>query len=195
MQWCPDGLMQREWEKISMTKKCRLAPPSFDGRVPLTIFSAAMFLSSVLILGCDMSEPPPTATVIPPSYANKHMPEGWWMDQGVIKEGKALYLGRQQGGVNCAKCHGQEGKPVKSGARDFRSPETMGKYSDSHLLWRIAEGVPYSSMSAYKGRLTEQEIWKIIAFISTFGMSGYQYDPAQKTWVPLMAGEGTGSRR
>ncbi|MDH5775118.1 MAG: hypothetical protein OEZ57_09425, partial [Nitrospirota bacterium] len=58
------------------------------------------------------------------------------------------------------------------------------KYSDSHLFWRISEGVPYSTMGAFKGNLSEDEIWKVIVFVSTLGMDGLQYDPGTQGWVP-----------
>jgi mono/diheme cytochrome c family protein len=121
---------------------------------------------------------------MPSEYASKNMPEGWWTDQTILKEGRQLYLGTIKPDVNCAKCHGKTGKPTKSGARNFRDTENMKKYSDSHIFWRISEGVPYSTMGPFKDKLTEDEIWKVIVFVSTLGMDGLQYDPDTKGWVP-----------
>ena len=137
---------------------------------------------------CGLPDPPQKNAVIPPDYAVKHMPEGWWNDEATIEEGRHLYTGKIKSTVNCARCHGKNGKPVKGGARDFRSVDTMQKYSDSHLLWRISEGVPFTQMRAYKSKLSEEEMWKIIAFLSTLGMSGYQFDAAKGAWVPYETG-------
>ena len=112
------------------------------------------------------------------------MPKGWWSDQATIEEGRTLYLGRAKSNVNCAKCHGKTGKPTMTKAPDFRNTENMKKYSDSHMFWRISEGVPYTAMRAFKDKLSEDEIWKVIVFVSTFGLNGLQYDPGTKGWVP-----------
>ena len=39
-------------------------------------------------------------------------------------------------------------------------------------------------MGAYKNKLSEDEVWKVIAFVSTLGMNGFQYDAKTKSWVP-----------
>ena len=146
---------------------------------------AAGLVITLLALGaCDLPEPPRTGNAIPAEYANTHMPEGWWSDEGIIEEGRQLYLGRKKSNVNCAQCHGETGKPLRTGARDFRDASAMKEYSDSHLLWRISEGVPFSTMGAYKNKLSEDEVWKVIAFVSTLGMNGFQYDAKTKSWVP-----------
>ena len=59
----------------------------------------------------------------------------------------------------------------------------MKENSDSYLMWRIAEGVPYSAMGAFKDKLSQEEIWKVIAFVTSLGMDGMQYDPETKSWV------------
>ena len=132
-------------------------------------------------------KPPPPA---PPEYADKHMPEGYWNNPEIIEEGKAIYTGQQNIDVNCASCHGKNGKPVKAGARDFRQTEHMKLYSDSQWFWRVNEGVKGTKMKAWKSKLSEDEIWKVIAFESTFGLKGQEYDAATKQWVAQgMAGK------
>ena len=145
---------------------------------------AGLCLTLVMLGACNLPEPPQSNNSMPTEYATKHMPEGWWSDQAIIEEGRTLYLGRAKSNVNCAKCHGKTGKPTTTGARDFRNTDNMKKYSDSHMFWRIAEGVPFSAMGAFKGHLSEDEIWKVIVFVSTLGMDGLQYDPDTKDWVP-----------
>ena len=67
--------------------------------------------------------PPPPA---PAEYADKHMPAGWWGDVQKLEEGRKLFLGETNPDVNCASCHGKDGKPVKAGATDFRRPGAAG---------------------------------------------------------------------
>ncbi|HEY5649618.1 MAG TPA: cytochrome c [Nitrospiria bacterium] len=113
--------------------------------------------------------PPPP---VPAAYADKHMPEGWWTDPKIIEEGKAIFKGEHNIDVNCASCHGKDGKPVKRGARDFRQQARMSMYSDSYWFWRISEGVPKTKMKPWKEKLKEEEIWKVIAYEHTFSHGG-----------------------
>jgi mono/diheme cytochrome c family protein len=140
----------------------------------------------VAVLGCEAGEgpivaPPPP----PPEYADKHMPAGWWADEKIIEEGKQIFTGAKNIDVNCASCHGKDGKPVKAGARDFRNAERMKLYSDSVWFWRISEGVKDTKMKAWKTKLSEEDRWKVMAFERTFGLKGMEYDVAAKSWVPV----------
>ena len=42
---------------------------------------------------------------------------GYWGNADILEEGKAIFTGAQNIDVNCASCHGKNGKPVKAGAR------------------------------------------------------------------------------
>lgn len=148
------------------------------------LLTAGVALAILSLFGCGLPEPPKPSNSIPPEYASKHMPDGWWSDHAIIEEGRQIYLGQSQERVNCSKCHGKTGKPVKGGARDLRDTSTMKKFSDSHLLWRIAEGIPFTKMRAHKGKLSEEEMWKVIAYVGTLGMKGLQYDANKDAWIP-----------
>ncbi len=126
--------------------------------------------------------PPPPP---PPEYADKHMPKGWWADEKIIAAGKEIFIGKENIDVNCASCHGKDGRPVKAGARDFRRKAQMELYSDSTWFWRVNEGVPKTKMKPWKTKLSEEDIWKVIAYERTFGLKGMEYDVANKKWVPV----------
>src|SRR5215475_7512681 len=140
----------------------------------------------LVIAACGESEgpivPPPPA---PAEYADKHMPAGWWTDAAKAEEGRKLFIGDTNPDVNCASCHGKDGKPVKAGARDFRNGERMKLYSDSVWFWRISEGVPNTKMKAWKSKLSEEDRWKVMAFERTFGLKGKAWDTTTKDWVSL----------
>jgi len=125
-------------------------------------------------------KPPPPA---PAEYADMHMPDGYWNNPEILEEGKAIFTGQQNIDVNCASCHGKNGKPVKAGARDFRRTEQMELYSDAVWFWRVNEGVKGTKMKPWKSKLSEDEIWKVIAYEATFGLKGKEYDVAAKKWV------------
>ncbi len=150
----------------------------------------SLFVIGLAVMGMALSacgggegppKPPPPA---PPEYADKHMPEGYWNNPEILEEGKAIFTGQQNIDVNCASCHGKNGKPVKAGARDFRRTEQMELYSDSVWFWRVNEGVKGTKMKAWKSKLSEDEIWKVIAYEATFGLKDKEWDVEYKKWVP-----------
>ena len=149
----------------------------------------SLLVSGIAAMGLLMSacgggegppQPPPPA---PPEYADKHMPAGYWNNPEILEEGKAIFTGQQNIDVNCASCHGKDGKPVKAGARDFRRTEQMQLCSDSVWFWRVSEGVSGTKMKAWKSKLSEDAIWKVIAYEATFGLKGKEYDATKGQWV------------
>lgn len=114
---------------------------------------------------------------IPKSYANKHMPEGWWVDPNIIKEGKKIfyttvleYEFKRKTRIakeGCATCHGidtKKDRPKKRGSPDFRISKRVNRFSDSYWFWRVSEGVAKTRMPPFKEKLSETEIWKVIAY-------------------------------
>lgn len=126
--------------------------------------------------------PPPPA---PPEYADKHMPAGYWSDPDIIEQGRQIFIGAENIDVNCASCHGKDGKPKKAGARDFRRTDQMKLYSDSVWFWRVSEGVKGTKMKPWKSKLSEDDRWKVIAYERTFGLKGMEYDVMKAAWVPV----------
>jgi mono/diheme cytochrome c family protein len=143
-----------------------------------------IFLASFLFIACAEEGPPKPPPPAPPEYADKHMPEGYWNNPEIIEQGKAIFTGAENIDVNCASCHGKDGKPVKAGARDFRRTAQMELYSDAQWFWRVSEGVKGTKMKAWKTKLSEEERWKVIAYEATFGLKGQEYDVKYTKWVP-----------
>ena len=129
-------------------------------------------ISIMMVLGCAGEGPIVPPPPVPAEYADKHMPEGWWTDPDVLAEGKEIYEGKFDIDVNCASCHGRDGKPKKRGSRDFRVAERMKLYSDSALFWRVSEGVKKTKMKPWKKKLTEEQRWKVIAHLHAFSHEG-----------------------
>jgi len=145
------------------------------------------------VVGCggEGGEGPIVAPPPPPAeYADKHMPAGWFADEKIVEEGRQIFIGAKNPDVNCASCHGKDGKPVKAGARDFRVTERMKLYSDSVWFWRISEGVPNTKMKAWKSKLSDEDRWKLVAFERSFGLKGMEWDQAKNAWVPVGSAAG-----
>src|SRR3990170_3229199 len=115
-----------------------------------------------------------TSQQVPTEYTNKQIPRGWQTDTKIIEEGRAIFQGEKYGKdvsknkqVNCAKCHGKDGKPIVKRVADLSDKKVIAKMSDSFMFWKISEGIPQKKMVAYKDKLTEDERWSVIAYIRT----------------------------
>lgn len=76
--------------------------------------------------------------------------------------------------ANCVACHGRLGRGDGDAGLDLvPSPALLSRMMDvqgtvdEYLLWTIAEGgKPFdTAMPAYKDRLTEDQIWQVIAYM------------------------------
>jgi len=73
---------------------------------------------------------------------------------------------------NCVACHGEQGHgDGPAGAMLNPQPKNLLKLatvaSDDYLYWRINTGKDGTSMVAWKGILTDEQIWQVISFIHT----------------------------
>ena len=89
-------------------------------------------------------------------------------DEEKIAEGRKLYLK-----WNCYGCHGTMG----GGGMGPPLLDEQWLYGgdDASVLESIREG---REMPSFKDRLTEDEIWKIIAYIRSY----YKGDPSKVSW-------------
>ena len=107
----------------------------------------------------------------PAKYANLANP--FTGDHEAAEAGAEIYE------VNCATCHGPEGKGDGPAAEELdpqpaslADAHMMEEMSDGALFWRVSEGgmmEPFNSlMPAWKDTLSEDEIWQVIAYIREF---------------------------
>ena len=66
----------------------------------------------------------------------------------------------------CAMCHGPDGKGKMAGTKDLGSADVQ-KLSDADLAATITNGKP-PKMPAYKGKLTDDQIKSLVAYVRTF---------------------------
>jgi mono/diheme cytochrome c family protein len=103
---------------------------------------------------------------VPAEYAGARNPLSATAE--TIASGRALYL------QNCALCHGEGGMGDGEQARSLTpSPALlawliqMPMAVDPYMLWSISEGGAAfgTDMPAFRGELSEDEIWKIVSFM------------------------------
>src|SRR5215211_2693708 len=72
--------------------------------------------------------------------------------------------------TNCETCHGPQGHGDGPAGQSLEpKPGNLAavqtKAGDDYLFWRIHDGKPGTSMVAWKGILTDEQIWQAVAFI------------------------------
>ena len=118
--------------------------------------------------------------LVPAEYRSAHVPAAAWTNERMLARGKEIYA------VRCAVCHGDDGSgkgpaavalPLKP--PDLRDPKMTGEMAGNYWFWRISEGgqvEPFksagSAMPAWKGELSVEDRWAVIAYQHTF--SGHQ---------------------
>jgi cytochrome c(L) len=92
-------------------------------------------------------------------------------DAEAIAEGKALWLK-----AGCYSCHGHEAEGAVG--PDLTDDQWVYLPTDATLFKAIAKGRPGTTMMALRGQLTDDDIWKIIAFIRSI----YRGNPDKIIW-------------
>jgi len=103
-----------------------------------------------------------TLEPVPAEYAGKTNPLG----------ADGASAGAEVFKINCESCHGPQGHgDGPAGAALDPKPKNLGEFqssaSDDYLFWRINTGKPGTSMVAWQGTLTEEQIWQAVSFIRT----------------------------
>jgi mono/diheme cytochrome c family protein len=76
---------------------------------------------------------------------------------------------------NCAQCHGKDGRAdTKMGrqlsAKDLTDPKVQAAFTDAKATQSIKEGVKQNgktTMKAFAGKLTDEEIKALVAYVRT----------------------------
>jgi high-affinity iron transporter len=74
--------------------------------------------------------------------------------------------------TDCTACHGEHGHGDGPASLSLNPPpanlvKLSQTYADDFLFWKISTGVEGTAMLAWKGVLTDGQIWQVIAFIRT----------------------------
>ncbi len=111
---------------------------------------------------------------VPEEYAGKTNP--------FAGDADAIAAGEQIFQTYCVACHGTEGKGDGPAAAtldpkpaNLADSMMMSMTTDDYLFWRVNEGgamEPFNSaMPAWKGALSEEQIWQVISYVRTLSES------------------------
>jgi mono/diheme cytochrome c family protein len=69
-------------------------------------------------------------------------------------------------------CHGPQGHGDGPAGQSLEPKpgnlaQVQARAEDDYLFWRIHDGKPGTSMVAWKGILSDEQIWQAVAFIRT----------------------------
>ena len=79
-------------------------------------------------------------------------------------DGDAVFKGR------CAACHGSDGKGKSAiGTPDFTSAKTLSGLSDADVIDTIRNGRKGTIMPAWSGKLSDEEIAAVAAYVRSLG--------------------------
>lgn len=127
------------------------------------VFFVVLVMSAILLAACGGgAKAVATLAPVPADFAGKTNPLG----------SDAATAGAEVFKTNCESCHGPQGHgDGPAGAALDPAPKNLAELqtqaTDDYLFWRINTGKEGTSMVAWKGVLTEEQIWQAIAFIRT----------------------------
>lgn len=128
-----------------------------------------LVVSSLLLAACAAPAATAVKKEIPAPYAGMKNPFNGQAD--AIEEGKEIYTD------NCATCHGDSGKGDGPGGASLKIKpadlwEPAANDGDDFLVWIVSEGGAAvgksEDMPVWKESLSQDEIWKVLAFVRTF---------------------------
>lgn len=136
----------------------------------ITLLFAFLVIAALTLTACGggqqttaESETEETGEVVPAEYADLKNP--------VAGNADAVAAGQTNYERNCASCHGASGKgDGAAGASLDPKPAdltVLAGDSDGEMYWHIAEGVPDTAMPAWKGVLSQDEIWQVVSYTRT----------------------------
>lgn len=119
-------------------------------------------LSAIVLAACGGGSNATAIPTVPADYAGKTNPLG----------PDAATAGAEVFKTNCESCHGPQGHgDGPAGAALDPQPKNLAEFApqvgDDYLYWRVNTGKEGTAMVAWKGVLTDDQIWQVIAFVRT----------------------------
>ncbi|MBI5824198.1 MAG: cytochrome c [Chloroflexi bacterium] len=126
------------------------------------LFAVLVFAALVLSACGGGADAVATLAPVPADFAGQTNPLG--------ADGSAA--GAEVFTTNCESCHGPQGHgDGPAGAALDPAPKNLAELQatagDDYLFWRISTGKEGTSMVAWKGVLTDEQIWQAVSFIRT----------------------------
>jgi mono/diheme cytochrome c family protein len=126
---------------------------------------AVLVLSALVLAACSgdsHADVDATLAPVPVEFAGKTNPLG----VDAAAKGADVFK------AYCEVCHGQQGHGDGPAAASLSpKPKNLAALQvdvgDDYLYWRISTGREGTAMIAWKGILTDEQIWQVIAFVRT----------------------------
>ena len=125
-----------------------------------------VFVVSVLIISAcgesGSSNTDVSTDAIPAEYVGLTNP----LSIGAAEQGAITFKS------TCSSCHGESGYGNGPASTSLNPPpknlaELQTQVGDDYLFWKISDGSLGTAMLAWKGILSEDQIWELVAFIRT----------------------------
>jgi len=123
-----------------------LSPPALRAQ-------AWLVLAWFALVACAPGGPTEKKPAVPPSPAVAYR-----SDPAALARGKALF-----GGTCTGYCHSVE--PGGKGAPDLFDCDWLHGGSDAEIFHTLTTGVPDTRMVSFAGKLSDDDLWKIIAYL------------------------------
>ena len=123
---------------------------------------AVLVLAAFALAACGAGGAVATEASIPAEFAGQTNPLG----ADAAASGAEIFKN------NCVACHGEQGHGdgpagIALSPRPKNLPDLANTVGDDYLFWRISKGKSGTSMVGWKGALTDEQIWQVVAFIRT----------------------------
>ena len=152
----------------------------------MNIRRSSIFLGSVLFMGgCGVSKPGAMESKLATEVKHKMTVGGKDIPNPMATTAENIAEGQEHFGHHCGICHGLDGESTGVPFADKMSPpipslssSDVQEYKDGQLKWIIENGINPSGMPAWKGILSDDEMWKIVNFMRHLPAKGSLGIPA-----------------
>lgn len=137
-----------------------------------TILARLLVGSLLLVSGCRVNKPSGIESEMAKEVKHKITVGGKDDVNPIPATDENIADGREHFGHHCGICHGLDGQATGVPFADKMSPpvpsltsKDVQDYADGQLKWIIANGINPSGMPAWKGILSDEEMWKVVDYI------------------------------
>ena len=137
-----------------------------------TAWNLLLAASLFLVFGCRVSKPGSVESEMAKEVKHKITVGGKDDLNPIPATAENIADGRDHFGHHCSVCHGLDGQATGVPFADKMSPpvpalssKDVQEYTDGQLKWIIANGINPSGMPAWKGILSDEEMWKVVDFL------------------------------
>ena len=137
-----------------------------------TILALLLAGSLLLVSGCRVNKPSGIESEMAKEVKHKITVGGKDDVNPIAATEENIGDGREHFGHHCGICHGLDGQATGVPFADKMSPpvpsltsKDVQDYADGQLKWIIANGINPSGMPAWKGILSDEEMWKVVDYL------------------------------